>query len=600
MIIRKLVGIYEISQLVNVTSAAVINWRKRYGDFPAPVAELKSGPIFLEADIREWLIKNGYVVEEKYSFVGGKKMIKKIAIIGRARVGKSRICSRFCKKADIVVSCFTSAGKDCTPVNFRYILKRDLADENSIVRFISPDSTLNGMKAPFDIDSINKFKNTIENDNYYSKNVSNHTNEKKLLDPKRDMIEIIVQASDFAIQLMEPDENEIIVTDTPGVSGDVDGLQNISDASVYIFVMRPENAQEYATSIKKMLPVIAGSKVLFIYRMDEPANDALEYEEIEKGAQEAMKEFEADLAELKTSIINTSIEVLNPSSTVIPMGAFSKNKVNYAENKFNEVLLNALKKVFNSSIYHTEEIEIKAALLSGEYESDAIIEYIKEIANKFVIEVNDNTSTTYIQTFLNEHHDRVKFNDGEATLSLVNLNRTQLLQKLYESFNVLTINNKNTNKIAKILQEEIIKYVYKKLTNAIKNDCGMSQGNHPFETNPPITMWAEEAIIAEDLVKSNALSNSNTYCAVMKNKGFTSKSWSYVSVSQKPYSGQYGYCNRKLDVILKAGLNRLPSSNRKELIYNSYNLALFKLGQYSVYRVVVDTLNLDIDPVEWI
>lgn len=53
----KLLGIYEISQLAGVNPSAVANWRRRFKDFPAPVAELKSGPVFYEIQIRAWLKK---------------------------------------------------------------------------------------------------------------------------------------------------------------------------------------------------------------------------------------------------------------------------------------------------------------------------------------------------------------------------------------------------------------------------------------------------------------------------------------------------------------------------------------------------------------
>jgi chromosome partitioning protein len=52
-----LVGIHEIAELAGVTRAAVANWRTRRQDFPAPIAELRSGPVFRRAEIRRWLSK---------------------------------------------------------------------------------------------------------------------------------------------------------------------------------------------------------------------------------------------------------------------------------------------------------------------------------------------------------------------------------------------------------------------------------------------------------------------------------------------------------------------------------------------------------------
>lgn len=52
-----LIGIYEIAELANVSPSAVANWRKRFPDFPAPLAELKSGPVFGESQVKLWLAR---------------------------------------------------------------------------------------------------------------------------------------------------------------------------------------------------------------------------------------------------------------------------------------------------------------------------------------------------------------------------------------------------------------------------------------------------------------------------------------------------------------------------------------------------------------
>lgn len=52
---EELVGIFEIAELAGVTRQAVANWRARAEDFPEPVADLRSGPVFRRADVRRWL-----------------------------------------------------------------------------------------------------------------------------------------------------------------------------------------------------------------------------------------------------------------------------------------------------------------------------------------------------------------------------------------------------------------------------------------------------------------------------------------------------------------------------------------------------------------
>jgi len=52
-----IIGINEIADIAGVSSSAVINWRNRDKDFPTPIAELKSGPVFNYDQIRRYLKK---------------------------------------------------------------------------------------------------------------------------------------------------------------------------------------------------------------------------------------------------------------------------------------------------------------------------------------------------------------------------------------------------------------------------------------------------------------------------------------------------------------------------------------------------------------
>jgi chromosome partitioning protein len=52
---QELIGLYEIAQIANVSPAAVGNWRTRHSDFPVPVKQLQSGPVFQKRQILNWL-----------------------------------------------------------------------------------------------------------------------------------------------------------------------------------------------------------------------------------------------------------------------------------------------------------------------------------------------------------------------------------------------------------------------------------------------------------------------------------------------------------------------------------------------------------------
>ena len=49
------VGINEIADMARISKQAVANWRARRPDFPKPIANLASGPIFRRSHIRTWL-----------------------------------------------------------------------------------------------------------------------------------------------------------------------------------------------------------------------------------------------------------------------------------------------------------------------------------------------------------------------------------------------------------------------------------------------------------------------------------------------------------------------------------------------------------------
>lgn len=66
-----LVGINEIATMAGVSTQAVANWRVRSSDFPQPLKELASGPVFRRTQIRAWLKRNNRklgALEESSSF----------------------------------------------------------------------------------------------------------------------------------------------------------------------------------------------------------------------------------------------------------------------------------------------------------------------------------------------------------------------------------------------------------------------------------------------------------------------------------------------------------------------------------------------------
>ncbi|MER8608754.1 Z1 domain-containing protein [Mesorhizobium sp. M1233] len=55
---HEILGINEIAAMAGVSSQAVANWRSRASDFPKPMSELASGPVFRRSQVRAWMRKN--------------------------------------------------------------------------------------------------------------------------------------------------------------------------------------------------------------------------------------------------------------------------------------------------------------------------------------------------------------------------------------------------------------------------------------------------------------------------------------------------------------------------------------------------------------
>jgi chromosome partitioning protein len=59
---QELLGLSEVADLLGTSRQAVGNWRQRRKDFPAPLADLRSGPIWSRASVIDWARKEGIEV----------------------------------------------------------------------------------------------------------------------------------------------------------------------------------------------------------------------------------------------------------------------------------------------------------------------------------------------------------------------------------------------------------------------------------------------------------------------------------------------------------------------------------------------------------
>lgn len=598
-----LIGLKEIADLCGVSSSSVSNWRVRESSFPKPIQEIKAGPIFDLYEIEQWMLLKGKDTSKIKSLKkdGGSynMLTKKVCIVGRARVGKSRLISRFLKYSRLVRRYLEASGKDCTKLNFKFYLTKGL-EKKSFMRYLAADSTLNGIEVPFDDeheDEVKNFLKRIEKENTYSqKSDSELAGKPRQLNLLTDSIEIVTEASSLAREIMGDRIDCLIITDTPGVSGDVP-LNVSSDSDVYLLMMRDDNDKEFHSSIEKIIPKIAGSNVLFIYRNGNTYTTLEGYNEVLRQVKDAVEDFTDDLSKLVgDSVLNTSLEVLNPSGKVIPMGAFDIVTLNYVEECFNKDLSDKLRIIFSTKKGANEEQVIIESIsecnnpnTGANYTTSDIINYFDKIVKEFTL---PQTGTTWKTNFSKERHDRVKTKDNYRIEQYAELNCNSALSNLYNLYKVMKYDS--SYKVPKIVQEAIIKLVYLRLTESIKFDCGIFAGGHPFEDNACKTMFVEEAIFADELLNKGKTPNLTVsdYCDVMRANGISSATWNWV-YKKSPYIDEYAYCNSKLDVIQHCGLSKLQSKNTQQLIYNTYTMGLFKLGQYNLYSFLLSNISVN-------
>lgn len=94
----RLLGLSEVADLLQTSRTTVANWRARRGNFPAPVAELKSGPIWRQADVIEWAHAEDLVIVDTAlaSVAGGDDGpgAKTVAVMNaKGGVGKSTLAA---------------------------------------------------------------------------------------------------------------------------------------------------------------------------------------------------------------------------------------------------------------------------------------------------------------------------------------------------------------------------------------------------------------------------------------------------------------------------------------------------------------------------
>jgi len=585
---ENIVGTKEIGDLFGVSSSAVVNLQNRYTDFPVPIKRLESGPIFDLLEVQEWGVKHNRIpIRNTVPIEAGDH--KSIAFVGLPRTGKSYSSSVFVAEHEcfILRRAFSGAGDDFTQCAVKIIVSSKILEPYAQ---FNTDKEEERQYSRIDEKSLINF--VIETNTYLKK--KRESGEE--ISPA-EYIEIFVQPSQLAVEIMSENKlSYLIITDTPGVSDSYELVQ-IAEAHLVMLVLADSGGETARAGFKKIVesiaPLVAAGDACFLYNLKKPCDDEEEYANMQQDAETAMQSFEAEFAPLRKSVIDTSMNILHPSKSVLGIPGMKDKKINSAE----EIFRQRLKEVINRS-FKGEGLELiikelqdshKNALtaakqLTEEKILDIFLNFLTDVLTQIPRLISDLTKPDYFQTFKGKNHARVKTQDGYRIVNAVSSERSNFLKTLYQSFRAYTAEN-----TPDLLNQAGIKLFYRLISEELKSDSGFGIGIHPWEDYPPITMRAIEYILASELEQAfipGTVNAERTYCDTLKSNGIVSKSWNCVCVDVNNLF--------LLSILTNCGVLSLHSSNLTELVRNRYIGGLRKIGEYKAWKQCLTVFNTNI------
>jgi hypothetical protein len=587
---KELLGLSEVAEIFGVKKSAISNIRKRDETFPDPYEEVLSGPIWKTIDIYNYGIKTGRIKKNIILLPTMQGKSKKIAVIGRARTGKSFIVAMFDEDPYMFRRVFCSNGDDKTACainnifmdiergfvefisDFHVIHKSDV-DNDLYTDILADVEFYNSIQVPFDDeDKVSIFIDKVEN---IVKEINSIEASNPNMKKSNTYLNVYSRPSKFCKKLMsEAGLKRLELIDTPGVSGKVE-FARISKADLYAFVLKPENGDEAQTLkriVNEIKPYVATSQVCFLYKMEAVISSHAKYERKREEVRNNMKAFEDLFSELRGSIISTGMDLLSPSKSCIMFPTMDDEEVTFTEEMFQEEFGLKILSSFSTNSRERTSFELsKLVEEHGEKVNQFVLDIMRNIPSH---DLRANGSNYTTENFVSEKHDRVKTNDRWRIVNdLYYAYRTEK-NHLYQYFDSFT-----PTEYSEEWEQKAIKYVFHLLTESINKDKGVGIGSYWTEESPALTMITSESILAREvytaLIDSENNSLRNNYIDALQNGGITSKTWKYV------------FCNddenmvTKLELIVKS-LEQNEVSNRKSMILSRYIGGLRKLAEYKI------------------
>ena len=590
--------VLTLSDIVDICNSDVSNWIESDTSFPKPLKKTPAGSIWKTEDIIDYLYK-----KEDSSTVISKANLKTktIAIIGRARSGKSFFNSRFVKDrvGFTKLFCGNNIDKTVCPIYIQ-------VSESTLLENFTFHTDFNSIYNESDSKEMAALKDKVTEltkHRFIQSNISkmeeieNVIREIRQIEqskryPNKEKVSFHINTyqkpSLFCEELLkECDLDDVQIIDTPGVSGNVEA-KRVAKSDIYIFLIKPDNSDE-AQTLKNIVTQIkadvATSKVAFLYKKEGLFLTLQKYKSAQNSVKEDIKAFSDLFSDLKGSIIATELDVLNPSSHCILFPTMGE-EVSPPEELFLQAMREKLIEAFLPEDTDKEDKEFQNIILEKE---DSAKKLVIDIMNNITPhDLKDGTNNYGLEDIIAENHNRVMTKDHYRLHSDLDAAYDREIKLLDEYFSKFKPDDYKDE-----WQQKIIKYIYKRLTQSVRQDRGLGVGTHPWEEHPARTMLVEESILADKILvginPEEKWMMNEPYKKAFKDNNITSSTWNYVG------------CVNDIDAIIKLEiiknhLSQIEVYTRQDLVLCRYIGGLRQIAQYKILKLMgkEDTVAMDI------
>lgn len=588
MIIEKeLLALSDVAKLCGTSNSNVSNWRTRDSKFPAPYTETSAGPIWKAEDIVTYIQKK---FDDEYDVIStGNISSKRMAIIGRARGGKSFFNSRFVfdRTGFVALFCGNNSDKTACPIYIKiseYITLENFifhSDFNSIYQADDEDNELKTLKEKVsalvdhsylqdDIEKMNEIEGIIREIRTVEERYPNRRNSNTYIDTFQ-------RPSAFCKEILRIcGLGSIEIVDTPGVSGNVEASK-IAKSDIYLFLLKPDNGDESQTIRKIVTEIkadVATSKAVFLYKKEGVFFTKKKYDDARLAVRRDMAAYSELFKDLKGNIISTELDVLDPASHCILFPTMDPDEIILPEELFLEEIKEKLLEAFKPEDPSSKDEAFKSIISELGVQAEEFMLNIMRNIPKHKLGVGENKYS--VEQVITGQHDRVMTKDNyrfHNDLDHAYASESRILDNYFSSF--------KATEYPEEWKQIIIKYVHKKLTASVRADRGLGVGTHPWEERPARTMLIEESILA-DRILANILDkderNRNApYRKALIDSNITSATWNYVGCVNEDDAVT------KLKIVEECLLN-VSVSSRQEMVLCRYVGGLRKIAQYKILQ----------------